>query len=368
MSASLIGPRIKARREELKLSQEELSARLGFKDRQTLSTIETGERRVSAEELLLASQLLQRPVEFFTDPFLLVGEGKFSWRQGGVPPFKLNAYEEAAGRLIAAFRVLAPEFGQAPRLLRHRLGLEKSSTFEDAIAAAEAFAAEMKLGDVPAQRLATVMEQELNILVLMVDPEEGVSGAACRLPNLDAVLINRNEVPGRRHYDLAHELFHILTWDSMPPAHVEDNRTTSKDRVEQLADNFAAALLMPGPVLARFGSWHDLDTDALVAKLNSTAEELQVTAAALKWRLVTAGLLKRAVAKALDDKRLRHNGQAAAPRAIPPLFSKSFVELVARALEEGRLSVRRTASLLGLTVDDLPDVFVAHGVSADVDL
>jgi transcriptional regulator with XRE-family HTH domain len=335
MSAPLIGPRIKARREELKLSQEDLSARLGFKDRQTLSTIETGERRVSAEELLRASQLLQKPVEFFTDPFLLVGEGKFSWRQDGVPGFKLTAYEETAGRLIAAFRVLAPEFGQAPNLLRHRLGLEKSSTFEEAIAAAEAFAAVMKLGDVPAQRLATVMEQELNILVLMVDPEEGVSGAACRLPNLDAVLINRNEVPGRRHYDLAHELFHILTWDSMPPAHVEDNSTSSKDRVE---------------------------------KLNNTAEELQVTAAALKWRLVTAGLLKRVTAKALDDKRLRNNGQAAASRAVPPLFSKNFVELVARALEEGRLSVRRTASLLGLMVDDLPDVFAAHGVSADVDL
>jgi Zn-dependent peptidase ImmA (M78 family) len=154
----------------------------------------------------------------------------------------------------------------------------------------------------------------------------------------------------------------------MPPAHVEDNSTSSKDRVEQLADNFAAALLMPGPVLARFGSWNDLDSDALVAKLNNTAEELQVTAAALKWRLVTAGLLKRAVAKTLDDKRLRNNGQAAASRTIPPLFSKNFVGLVARALEEGRLSVRRTASLLGLTVDDLPDLFAAHGVSADVDL
>jgi hypothetical protein len=173
----------------------------------------------------------------------------------------------SAGRLIAAIRVLAPEFGQAPRLLRHRLGLEKSSTFEDAIAAAEAFAAAMKLGDVPARRLATIMEQELNILVLMVDPEEGVSGAACRLPNLDAVLINRNEVPGRRHYDLAHELFHILTWDSMPPAHVEDNRTTSKDRVEQLADNFAAALIANGAaniagIQAARNSVQDFDFDS----------------------------------------------------------------------------------------------------------
>ena len=45
--------------------------------------------------------------------------------------------------------------------------------------------------------------------------------AACRLPELDVVLINRREVEGRRHFDLAHELFHILTWDAMPPEHSE---------------------------------------------------------------------------------------------------------------------------------------------------
>lgn len=149
MSASFIGPRIKALREERKLSQDDLARLFGFKDRQTLSAIETGERRVLAEELLRASELLQQPVEFFTDPFLLVGEGKFSWRQSGVQRFKLDAYELTAGRLIAAFRVLAPEFGQAPRLLRYRLGLQKTSTFDEAVAAAEAFAAEAELGDVP---------------------------------------------------------------------------------------------------------------------------------------------------------------------------------------------------------------------------
>lgn len=47
------------------------------------------------------------------------------------------------------------------------------------------------------------MERDLGILVLMVDAVPGVSGAACHLPELDAVLINRREVPGRRHYDLA---------------------------------------------------------------------------------------------------------------------------------------------------------------------
>ena len=40
------------------------------------------------------------------------------------------------------------------------------------------------------------------------------------------MLINRDEVPGRRHFDLAHELFHILTWDAMPPDHVEEATET----------------------------------------------------------------------------------------------------------------------------------------------
>ncbi len=75
----------------------------------------------------------------------------------------------------------------------------------------------IELGDAPATRLSEAMERKLGILVLMVDPDRDISGAACRLPELDAVLIARREVAGRRHFDLAHELFHILTWDAMPP-------------------------------------------------------------------------------------------------------------------------------------------------------
>ena len=46
--------------------------------RQTVSAIETGERRISAEELLTAVQKLGKPLEYFTDPFLLVGEGQIT--------------------------------------------------------------------------------------------------------------------------------------------------------------------------------------------------------------------------------------------------------------------------------------------------
>jgi Zn-dependent peptidase ImmA (M78 family)/transcriptional regulator with XRE-family HTH domain len=373
---NLIGARIKALREERNLSQEDLARLFGFKDRQTVSAIETGERRLSADELLLAVRELGAPIDYFTDPFRLVGEGRFNWRQTSVPAQVLGAYERVAGQIIAAFRTLGTELGEKPPLDRRALRLTKNSRFEDAAEAGERFAAEHNLGDVPAQRLAEVMERNLDILVLMVTPSHaGVSGAACRLPDLDVVLINRDEVPGRRHFDLAHELFHILTWEAMPPVHVEDaTETGGANRVEQLANSFASALLMPTRIVQAAADWRTLRGDALIAQLNATADRLEVTATALLWRLVSLGLLDRGDARAVPADAIRHNGHPtglfadnhAAER--PQLFSKRFVEIVARAVEEGRVSVRKIASLLGLSVDDLGDLFAAHGVPAPYEL
>ena len=99
MLTSPIGARIRAAREQRGMSQDELARLFGFKDRQTVSAIETGERRVSAEELLVAVQKLGASLDYFTDPFMLVGEGQFSWRQTNAGGIALDAYERVAGAL-----------------------------------------------------------------------------------------------------------------------------------------------------------------------------------------------------------------------------------------------------------------------------
>ena len=370
MTTNLIGARIKALREQRGMSQDELGRLFGFKDRQTVSAIETGERRVAAEELLLLVEKLDVPLDYFMDPFRLDGEGRFSWRQTGLPPERLSAYERFAGRWIAAFRRIAPEVGREIPLLRHSLGLTRQNSYEDAADAGERFAMEFELGDVPASALPAMMEERLGLLVLMVDAVKGISGAACRLPEFDTVLINRSEVPGRRNFDLAHELFHILTWDAMTPEHVEPPTEISKNRVEQLANSFASALLMPAAILDRFEDWSTLDRTGLIKKLNAVADSLCVTASALKWRLAAVHRISRARAQEIPDVALRNNGhRGAVPElARPALFSRPFAEVIARALDEGRLSARKTADLLDRTIDDLPDVFRAHGIEASMDL
>jgi Zn-dependent peptidase ImmA (M78 family)/transcriptional regulator with XRE-family HTH domain len=379
---NLIGARIKALREERKLSQDDLARIFGFKDRQTVSAIENGERRLSAEELLTAVEKLGAPLDYFTNPFLLAGEGKFSWRQTNVALPRLDAFERSAGRWIAAQKVLGPRVGRPAPNLRQALKLTSKSSFEDAMAAGERFAADFNLGPVPAANLIGAMERDLGILVLMVDAIDGVSGAACRLPELDAVLINRHEVPGRRNFDLAHELFHILTWDAMPPEHVEDSAEQSRIRVEQLANNFASALLMPAAVLETYGPWSGGD---IVDRLNVAANALQVTATAMKWRLVALGRLTAAAAKLIPDAALRNNGQPPpllskmsrsggktaplqGPEELPPLFSQPFMEVVGLAIADGQLSARRAADLLDMSLDELATLCATHGVEVPFDL
>ena len=364
----LIGKRIKALRIARELTQGDMARLLGFNDRQTVSAIETGTRRVSARELLLAAEKLGAPLEYFTDPFRLEGEGRFSWRQNGVPRDRLIEYESGAGRWIGAYRTLAPQVGRKTRLMRSSLGLTQGARYEDAVEAGERFAVEFGLGDIPAQCLREAMEDALGILVLMVDAEEGVSGAACRLPDLDAVLIARREVPGRRHFDLAHELFHILTWEAMPPKHVEAAADFGGDRVEQLANNFAAAVLMPAATVSRFGRWRTLDADALVGRLNRVATTLEVTSSALRWRLVTLGELPAARAREISAEALRNNGGAETGSAPPAPFSKPFAEVLGLALEQGLVSARRAAAVIDISVDELAGLLATHGVEYEIEL
>ena len=359
MSTALIGKRLRALREERALRQEAVADILGVNDRQTVSAIENGERKVRAEELMALIDGLGVDLDYFTDPFRLEGEGRFSWRRrDDLPVELLDDYEQRAGKWIAAFRELSRRVNQPMPLLRPQLPLDRTSSFDDAVAAGERFAAEYELGDVPSARLPAVIEDRLGILVLMVDARDGISGAACALPDLGAVLINRNEVKGRRHFDLGHELFHLMTWDRMPPERSEGQ--FGRSHVEKLANCFASAALMPRSVLEGI-SWRSLDMGALVATINQRATELGVSSDALRWRLKDTRLLSAAAARGIPEEALRRNGQVdQAEPDVPALFSRRFTEVVVDAIEKGFVSARRATGLLDMTFEQLAALIQSH--------
>lgn len=359
-----IGKRLKSAREKAGLTQQQLSSQLGFRDRQTLAAIESGIRKVSADELLLMMQTLDRELEYFTDPFRLDGEGSFSWRASAGSEHLINEFESWAGPCLALYRNIATQ--DDVRTSPLRISITTKSSYEDTHRAAQWLSDEWELGEIPAVRLEEAIGDRLHALVLNLDAPEGISGAACKLTELSAILINRNEPVGRRNFNLAHELFHLLTWENIKPDHSEDNsHSNKKKRSEELANCFASALLMPESTLRKWEGQARLGNKIkLRSWVHESAQRLHVTFSALLWRLVQLDMLEKdAVVESEPWSVVRETGDDTARR-----FSLDFVRTLKLGLDEGRISVRRAATLLDLSIDDLADLFREYSIEVPFDI
>lgn len=364
MSNSLIGQRLRMLRDERGLSQADIAALLELNDRQTVQAIESGARSLKAPELVALVQELQLPIDYFTDPFRLRHKAAFCWRKSGeAADARLGDFQEKAKAWLGAYRALAERSGDLPVTLP-TLGLGERSSLEEAEAAAERLAAKHFGDSVPAARLARVIEDDLDTLVLMVDADPSISGAACHTVGLNAALVNRHEVEGRRNFDLAHELFHVLTWQELPPAYIDGQGTKKQARTEKLADKFAITLLTPAFKLAKYRT----SQVATVDWLNRTADEFGVTSLALMYRVLNLGWITKPQADGIDRSLLVNNGRRT-PRTESVLpFGRRFLSAFSEGIGEGRISVRKAAAILGVTVDGLGRLLEGHGLEKNFDL
>lgn len=361
-----IGSRIAAARDQAGFTQEALSRKLGFKDRQTLSAIESGTRKVGPEELIAIMELTGKELDFFSDPYRLDGEGAFSFRTTSEDPDLLSSFEEKTGRFLALYQKLAARDAAKPSPMAWCLKPSYDSSYDEADDAAEWLIREWELGDAPARAMMQSAEKHMpNLRVFYIDPPEGISGAACRLTGLDVILINRNDNPARRNFDFAHELFHILTWDRMPPARMDVAKplTEKGKRAEKLANKFASRLLMPQSALKH--QWEQREPTLSVAEnLHKVGTFFQASAQAVYWRLVNDGLLAR---KEVADY-LTLPDPDSLPESNPSLYSKAYMQRLSEGLQAGRLTVRKAATILGLSIDELSDLFEEYGLKPPFEL
>ncbi|WP_309019391.1 XRE family transcriptional regulator [Pelagicoccus sp. SDUM812003] len=364
----LIGERVKLARQEAKLSQEKLSHTLDFKDRQTLSTIENGQRRVSAEELVQFSEALRKPLDYFTDPYLVAGEKAFSYRSLNASETEIADFEYLAGSYIATHRRFQELLEQTASPAQAKISsIGEKTPLDFATYQGERCAAAWDLGDVPTKRLREAVTQELGIQVLYVDAPASISGAACRLDDGAYILINRNEPNTRQNFDIGHELFHLLTWDKLPPARLDlviDESEIKKKRpaAEKLADAFTAGLLMPSETMRQIWARRgDQDHEEWITQ---TADQLGVSPMAVYWRMVNLRVFKKTreaqqAAAALRGKSVE---------ARPQLFSPEFVGDLYKVLERGAITVRKALKLLDIDQEELEDLFASYKLKPPFEL
>lgn len=390
----LYGVRLRAFRQKRGWTQAEASSRLGFAHRQSLAAAESGTRELSAQELVTAAQVFGVGLSHFSDPFVVSSEAEFCWRKSPTVSFDdIEQVEYRVGRILGAYRHVCRELGLETSRPRPDVGLGRRSDMDEAGAAGEALAGRLAASPRVGEGLAAAVEIELGVAVLNIDLPKGISGVACRLTGMDGIVINRGEAEGRRNFNLAHELFHILTWDCMPPKRVEDwgsnggnvergeagqahvdsrpssstegalggDRPAADAHVESLADAFASGLLMPRSRLASLAGVDQLphDPTPLAEWLNGAATTLGVSSMALGRRLRSLERLEEeAFGRVMKSRLLTHNG-AASPGALPPPFSKACVDALFCGIDGGVFPMETVIDVTGMDEGSL--VGLAHG-------
>jgi Zn-dependent peptidase ImmA (M78 family) len=126
--------------------------------------------------------------------------------------------------------------------------------------------------------------------------------AACVMGEFGpAILMNKSEAPWRRNYNFAHELFHLIAWESLSPDFLtSDEKIWGK--VEQVAEVFASNLLLPADLVLNAFNEKVSNNKIYYIDLVGIARDFDVSTSALLYRLLNLGQVdKKTVEKLLSD-------------------------------------------------------------------
>lgn len=363
MNKKLIAKRLKEARERIGLKQQEVANLLGWKSHASIVAIEKGEQDIKTWELLKLAQILKVSPEslYQEEPYEASEHPIILWRQRSTDPKAVLQEECYVMQLCQDYRLIE-------RLAETSASNIKPLPFENceiesvdmdwANQLADKMHRELCLGDYPAELLAKRLEEDYGVLLISRSLENG-SAACCRGELGDAIVLHDKDVPWRQVFSLAHELFHLITWNTTLIKKVCSNRSLFQKN-ERLADAFAAALLIPHQMI---------DFDIRGNKLTYSL----IVALARKYRVSTETLLRRlsylrflpdsAAQTVLADNSFVQLDKATFKEAFQsaPSYGGRFLRLAYLAFEKGRLSKSRLGHMLHIKLRDIDSYLSEKG-------
>lgn len=316
----------------------------------TLSEFENGKREPRLGQLKQLAQAYRRSIAFFlsddAQPLDCV-----LWRQRPEAP--------SAEELQATLLQFAENYQTLEALCNDHAALdlprvsESAERFNYAIAArlAREVRSVLGLGDRPGQTLLRVVEEVCGIKVFHLDFEP-TGSAACSLSERfgAAVLLNSKSVRWRRNFDLAHELFHLLTWKVF--RHDGGEQPESPDeREEKLATCFARNLLMPEEVFreavdSQRRGLGKLGMDGLL----EVAREFDVSVEAVLRQVgFVYNIPSEKMQSTVDAAKRQIGDRDVRERDTPPGRPLRYQSLARQALRRGLISVGRYAEYVSIS-------------------
>lgn len=359
-----IGAKLKNIREKLGMTLVQVSELMGFSNYQTLSNIEFGKRSITAQELSsivriysldIGSILLNKKREPVT----------VLWRNKSETS-KAKQKEQEFLKMCKDYDLLEKKCELEADKVYERIGFEpRDLTYENAKETAKKIVRDHGFGDMPSYLIEKILEEKMGIKIIYLDLGEIGSAASTKGEFGAAILVNRTEAPWRIKFNIAHELFHIITWDI-----VEKEKIQCKDDggslIEKLANCFASSLLLPQKPVIEEVSKRIKENEISFSDCIYIARKFGVSTEAFLWRLVDLRLcdpdeikksLQEGIIKSLDKEKRRDDWRS----AEFPIISDRYVYLAIKCLGKGLISKGKLAELLRIERAALPEFLEASG-------
>jgi len=356
-----------------RIQSQELAARVGL-DPSAMSNVERDKRAVKTEELALIAKALG------VSPLAILSEGSLLERLPVAPRAQAEVVSDgsAVARLTALaelHEVLSAHDIPSNPCLDDVPAVDLDRWLASADMLSSWVHTHVQLEGPHTDRfyeLATAIETRFRIDVLIEDSGDEIAGASITDWSFPFILVNRDQPVTRALFTLAHELAHVLSGEG-ESALTLDVKLTAHTNPERFANAFAASLLMPKARIEEIITESERGATALARMV----WEFGVSFESLVYRLHNVGIINAhgrdqlrgrgwtAVLTDLEDSDMRRallSGLGMRPEQKPPdlLTERAF-----QGYQQGVVSVRPLAGLLGLPPDDLLERMVRVQDSRD---
>ncbi len=362
-----LSERLKAARDGAGLTQEAAAQKSGL-DNSTISKFERGESEPRFSQLSALAAVYRVGMDYFFSEMPPVVQ-RVLWREEPADNAEIQVRFLELCRWYHLLEVWTNQSSEK-KLPDLDAAIPGDLTYPMVRELAETTRHTLNLGGRPGLNLHPILEEVYGVKIFALDLGESGSAAcvySCEFGQ--AILLNKRSCRWRRNFDIAHELFHLLTWRRFK--HDEDMCSFHTPRIEEekFATCFAGNLLLPKDAICTSMEKAAADKKQITfSQLDQIAREFDVSLEALLWRMHfifhwDEGKTKAYVEQAKTYLINVHRD----PGPEPPTYPERYRMLAIQALRHGEISLGRFAEYLGISRQKAQD-YLEEGGTDDVEV
>lgn len=342
-----IGKRLKLAREAIGYTLRKASEETGIGE-SSISEFENSKREPKFSQLSKLAETYRRSMEFFfaDEPHI---EGLMLWRKEPTTAEEKKEVEAKLRQLCEQYHNLEVLMSEVKNVQFPPVTVKREEfDYAKASRLAKEFQREFLLGDIPSASLKQILEERFYVKIFHL----AISGSAISMLSESfgpAILLNRESKLWRRNFDLAHELFHLLTWRVFRLPQPQSDGPSEYE--EKLASAFASRLLLPTDIVKdKIEAATNEEGQIGFEALDEIAREFGVSLEALLWRMLYLyNKSAEDVEKYIEQARTLRVNRPPRRSDEPDELPERYCSLAIRALNEGKLSLMQFAKYMGIS-------------------